>query len=207
MRILTADDIARALTYPALIDALAAAFRSRNHRAGAPSPHHPAAWSRRDPAADAGLDGRRRGERALSRLQDGGDLPGQCADRKPSLYGSYFLMSGATGEPLAILDGRVLTAWRTGAGVGARRALSRPRGCRPSGHGGRRHAGAAPRARARRRAPDQAGHFVEPQPQPSDRHGVRAVGEPASRPPSPTISRARCARPTSCPARRWRPSR
>jgi ornithine cyclodeaminase len=34
---------------------------------------------------------------------------------KPSVYGSYMLMSGATGEPLAVMDGTVLTAWRTAA--------------------------------------------------------------------------------------------
>src|SRR5204862_7589681 len=32
---------------------------------------------------------------------------------KPAVLGSYVLMSGATGEPLAAMDGTVLTRWRT----------------------------------------------------------------------------------------------
>jgi ornithine cyclodeaminase len=34
---------------------------------------------------------------------------------KPSVYGSYVLMSGDTGEPLALIDGTALTVWRTAA--------------------------------------------------------------------------------------------
>ena len=34
---------------------------------------------------------------------------------KPSVYGSYLLMSGDTGEALALMDGTALTAWRTAA--------------------------------------------------------------------------------------------
>src|SRR5262249_32959523 len=41
--------------------------------------------------------------------------PDNAAASKPSLYGSYLLMSGATGEPLALMDARALTAWRTAA--------------------------------------------------------------------------------------------
>ena len=33
--------------------------------------------------------------------------------QRPSIYGSYMLMSGETGEPLAVMDGTTLTAWRT----------------------------------------------------------------------------------------------
>jgi len=32
---------------------------------------------------------------------------------KPSVYGSYLLLSGETGETLAVMDGAALTAWRT----------------------------------------------------------------------------------------------
>jgi len=42
-------------------------------------------------------------------------FPDNAAAGKPSLYGSYLLMSGASGEPLALFDARVLTAWRTAA--------------------------------------------------------------------------------------------
>lgn len=35
--------------------------------------------------------------------------------QKPSIMGSYLLLSGMTGEPLAIIDGQSLTLWRTAA--------------------------------------------------------------------------------------------
>jgi ornithine cyclodeaminase len=42
-------------------------------------------------------------------------FPDNARNDRPSVYGSYLLLSGATGEPLAIMDGRALTAWRTAA--------------------------------------------------------------------------------------------
>ncbi len=41
--------------------------------------------------------------------------PGNGARALPSVMGSYLLMDGATGEPLAVLDGARLTLWRTAA--------------------------------------------------------------------------------------------
>jgi ornithine cyclodeaminase len=41
--------------------------------------------------------------------------PGNAKAGKPSVYGNYILMSGDTGETLAVIDGTVLTAWRTAA--------------------------------------------------------------------------------------------
>ena len=34
---------------------------------------------------------------------------------KPAVHGNYVLMSGDTGETLAVMDGAALTAWRTAA--------------------------------------------------------------------------------------------
>jgi ornithine cyclodeaminase len=42
-------------------------------------------------------------------------FPDNAAAGKPSLHGQYLLMSGATGAPLALIDARALTAWRTAA--------------------------------------------------------------------------------------------
>ncbi len=42
-------------------------------------------------------------------------VPGNGARGLPSVVGSYLLMSGETGEPLAVMDGRVLTLKRTAA--------------------------------------------------------------------------------------------
>ena len=40
-------------------------------------------------------------------------FPDNAKLQRPSIYGSYMLMSGETGEPLAVMDGTTLTAWRT----------------------------------------------------------------------------------------------
>lgn len=42
-------------------------------------------------------------------------VPGNAARGRASVVGSYLLMSGETGEPLAVLDGRILTLLRTAA--------------------------------------------------------------------------------------------
>ena len=59
-------------------------------------------------------------------------LPRQCRPSKPAVYGTYLLMSGDTGEPLAVIDGTALTP---GAPPAPRRSprLSRARGRRASG--------------------------------------------------------------------------
>jgi ornithine cyclodeaminase len=40
-------------------------------------------------------------------------FPDNAKSQRPSVYGQYLLLSGETGEPLAMMDGRALTAWRT----------------------------------------------------------------------------------------------
>jgi alanine dehydrogenase len=114
MRSLSADDIDRALTYPALIDALERAFRADIE---VPPRHH-------HTIARAGADGTLLMMPAWTEASDPGRFlgckivtvfPDNAKVGRPSLYGSYLLASGETGEPLAIMDGRALTAWRTGA--------------------------------------------------------------------------------------------
>ncbi|WP_114947235.1 ornithine cyclodeaminase family protein [Microvirga calopogonii] len=114
MRVVTAAEIDRVLTFPALIDALAEAFRGdmvtpvRHHheieRAGAhgtlllmPS------WT--GPATQDGFVG----VKVVSVFPENG------AKGLPSVMGSYLLMDGATGEPVSVLDGTRLTVWRTAA--------------------------------------------------------------------------------------------
>ena len=110
MKIVTAEDLDRILTYPALIEALRAAFRTEvtvplRH-------HHPIAR----PGAEAmvllmpawtGGEGSFLGCKIVTVFPDNAKL------QRPSIYGSYMLMSGETGEPLAVMDGTTLTAWRT----------------------------------------------------------------------------------------------
>src|SRR5262245_17023779 len=109
MRTVTASEISDTLTYPALIAALEAAFRSD---IVVPLRHHHAIS--RD-GADAML--------LLMPAWDGGGgterflgckivtvFPTNLQRGEPSVHGSYILMSGETGEPLAVMDARVLTA-------------------------------------------------------------------------------------------------
>ena len=111
MRVVAAEAIDPALTFPALIDALADAFRGD---VVAPERHH------------------HRIERAgqapgtlliMPAWSAGGYLgvkvatifPDNALRGLPSLLGAYLLMDGATGQPLALLDGARLTLWRTAA--------------------------------------------------------------------------------------------
>ena len=109
MRTITAEDVDRVLTYPALVEALREAFRADIK---APVRHHHAignatlllmpAWSGGNETAEPFL-----GTKIVTVFPDNGKLS------KPAVLGSYILMSGATGEPLAVMDGTVLTRWRT----------------------------------------------------------------------------------------------
>ena len=111
MRVVTADEIHRVLTYPALIDALADAFRADievplRHVHMIPQPGGVDAKLLLMPAWTK--DGERLvGCKVVSVYTD------NAKAGKPSVYGSYLLLSGETGETLAVMDGAALTAWRT----------------------------------------------------------------------------------------------
>jgi ornithine cyclodeaminase len=113
MRVVSAAEIDRALTFPALIEALAEAFRGdvtapvRHHheiaRDGAPGtlllmP----AWTG---ARGAGFVG----------VKVVTVYPDNAQRSLPSVFGTYLLLDGSTGEPLAAMDGTRLTLWRTAA--------------------------------------------------------------------------------------------
>ena len=126
MRVITAAQIDRVLTFDSLIDALGVAFRGgivapvRHH-------HHIAR-----PDADATLllmpawtDS------ATSPTFVGTKIvtvfPGNAARSLPSIHGLYVLLDGTTGAPLAAMDGARLTLWRTAAASAlASRAMARP---------------------------------------------------------------------------------
>jgi alanine dehydrogenase len=112
VRVITAEEIERALTWPALVEALREAFRAE---IAAPVRHHHAIPQA---GADATLllmpawtsgEGAFLGCKIVTVFPDNGKLS------KPAVLGSYLLMSGNTGEPLAAMDGTVLTRWRTAA--------------------------------------------------------------------------------------------
>src|SRR5918997_1700637 len=125
MRVISAAEIDRALTFPALIDALADAFAGdmvaparHHHEIERPGSHGTLllmpAWT--GPATPDGYVG----VKIVSVFPDNG------AKNLPSVLGTYLLMKGDTGEPLAALDGTRLTVWRTAAASAlAARSLAR----------------------------------------------------------------------------------
>jgi alanine dehydrogenase len=114
MRVVSAAEIDAALTFPDLIDALKRAFASD---VVVPVRHHHAI--ERDgmatathllmPAWTKAADGNYLGTKVVNVFPDNGKKG------LPSIYGTYLLMSGETGETLAAMDGTRLTAWRTAA--------------------------------------------------------------------------------------------
>ena len=54
-------------------------------------------------------------EGSIPRREDRLRLSGNAARGLPSIMGTYLLMNGATGAPLAAIDGQALTLWRTAA--------------------------------------------------------------------------------------------
>lgn len=113
MRVVPADEINRTLDFPSLVDALDDAFRAeikippRAHVA-IPRPGAEAtlllmpAWTDGEAEPFVGI-------KAIA------IFPTNLARGIPSLTGSYMLLSGETGIPLAIMDGGLLTRWRTAA--------------------------------------------------------------------------------------------
>ena len=114
MRVITAAEVDAALTFPALIDALRSAFAGEMT---VPVRHHHAI--ERSGAATATLllmpawtnasTGNFLGTKVVNVFPDNGKKG------LPSIFGTYLLMSGETGETLAAIDGTRLTAWRTAA--------------------------------------------------------------------------------------------
>jgi len=113
MRVITADDINRVLTYGALIGALDDAFRS-----DIAAPDKIAHFIPQPSGGEAKVmlmpAWTNSGERFIGcKLVN--LFPGNAKRNKPAVSGSYVLMSGDTGETLAVMDGAALTAWRTAA--------------------------------------------------------------------------------------------
>ena len=120
-----------ALSYPALVDVLEAAFRTG---AIAPLRHHhaialdgrPEATLLLMPAWQASAPGAATAGRYLG-VKSVTVFPDNASRGKPAVFGTYLLFSAETGETLAVMDAARLTAWRTGAASAlASRYLSRP---------------------------------------------------------------------------------
>ena len=136
MRVVTADEIERVLSYPELVDILEAAFRDgltapprHHHTIELPDGAPPAtlllmpAWTASSPGATTA--GNYIGLKTVS------VFPGNRTRDLPAVQGAVLLFSARTGEPLALLDAPRLTAWRTAAASAiASRKLSRPEASR-----------------------------------------------------------------------------
>lgn len=126
MRKLSAQDLAAALEYRPLVERLRTAFREgreapvRHHHplpppSGAPPEETGTlllmpAWT---PEADGeGASAERSGERYVG-IKVATVFPSNARRSLPSVLASYLLLSGETGEPLALLDGEELTLRRT----------------------------------------------------------------------------------------------
>lgn len=115
MRVVSADDLRRAFTFPTLIDTLRSAFQSEievpvRHHHVIERPGEPPATLLLMPAwTKGGADGAFAGVKVVS------VYPGNSARGLASILGTYILMNGATGAPLAVIDGQALTLWRTAA--------------------------------------------------------------------------------------------
>jgi ornithine cyclodeaminase/alanine dehydrogenase-like protein (mu-crystallin family) len=114
-RIVTAEEIDRALSFPGLVDALEAGFRGdlvapvRHHHgiaraAGDATLLLMPAWTGEGAAS---ADGSAVGVKIVS------VFPGNGARGLPSIQGVYYLADGETGTPRAVIDGARLTLWRT----------------------------------------------------------------------------------------------
>lgn len=118
MRLVDAAETAAALTFPDLIETLRRAFRAG---AAAPLRHHHTVSLPGE--ADATLllmpawadFGAPAAARSYIGVKIVGVFPGNAGRGLPSVAGSYLLMAGATGEPLALIDGPMLTLRRTAA--------------------------------------------------------------------------------------------
>lgn len=113
MRFIPAGEIDAAFRFPELIDALDEAFRAdievpERHHHYIPRPEHEAtilimpAWTAGKMESFVGI-------KVIT------IFPENLAKGIPSLTGNYLLLDGESGRPLAVLDGGILTRWRTAA--------------------------------------------------------------------------------------------
>ncbi|WP_395710034.1 ornithine cyclodeaminase family protein [Reyranella sp.] len=127
MRILSADEVDRALDDLALIDRLDAMFRDGCEM---PTRHHHTIAAPNGPgSADATLllmPAWTRGRGGHIGIKLVTVFPDNGTRSLPSIYGQYLLLDGGTGAPVAQLDGTMLTKRRTACASGlASRYLSR----------------------------------------------------------------------------------
>ncbi|MFI0844780.1 ornithine cyclodeaminase family protein [Mesorhizobium sp. IMUNJ 23232] len=117
MRMISADEVDRSLTFAGLVETLREAFRK-----GAVQPvRHHHTVERPDGAASTLLLMPAWTDLNAAGTSDGGHIgvkivtvsPDNNAIGKPAVMGLYLLLDAKTGEPQALIDGQRLTQWRT----------------------------------------------------------------------------------------------
>ncbi|MGF7161150.1 ornithine cyclodeaminase [Rhodoligotrophos appendicifer] len=136
MRIITAETLAGLLTFPGLVDALAAAHRAPMPLVDRSELHHDRGAETPDTffVLPAWAPGRAYGAKLVT------VMPGNPsrAHGLPAVQGSYLLFDGQTGTPAAVIDGTMLTYFKTAAdsALGARLlARSQPKALLVTGAG------------------------------------------------------------------------
>ncbi|MCA1952588.1 MAG: ornithine cyclodeaminase family protein [Hyphomicrobiales bacterium] len=112
MRIIDAAGVDAALTFPRLIAAIESALRAE---IVVPVRHHHTIERAEGNATHLLMPAWAKEAGGYIGVKLVNVFPGNAARGLPSVMGSYVLMSGETGAPLAMLDGTRLTLWRTAA--------------------------------------------------------------------------------------------
>lgn len=124
MRVIDHDGVDAALDFPALIAAIEDALRAE---ITLPVRHHHAIARADGDATHLIMPAWHTGATGFLGVKIVNVFPGNAARALPSVMGTYLLMDGDTGAPLAVIDGTRLTLWRTAAASAlAARLLARP---------------------------------------------------------------------------------
>lgn len=112
MRVVSADEIDSVLAFPALIGAIDDTLRSD---IVVPVRHHHTITRPDGDATHLIMPAWASGAGGFLGVKLVNVFPGNAARGLPSVMGSYVLMNGDTGAPIAVIDGTRLTLWRTAA--------------------------------------------------------------------------------------------
>lgn len=124
MQVIDREGVDAALDFPVLIDAIEAALRAE---ITLPVRHHHAVPRDDGDATHLIMPAWHGSANGFLGVKIVNVFPGNAARGLPSVMGTYVLMNGDTGAPLAVIDGTRLTLWRTAAASAlAARFLARP---------------------------------------------------------------------------------
>lgn len=124
MRVIDSAGVDAALDFPALIAAIEDALRAE---ITLPVRHHHAIPRADGDATHLIMPAWHKGAGGFLGVKIVNVFPGNAARSLPSVMGTYVLMNGDTGAPLAVIDGTRLTLWRTAAASAlAARFLAKP---------------------------------------------------------------------------------